>query len=313
MHFISRLVLTCFLILLPGISKSQIVDLLEPVRNIQSADFCGEAVPLNDSEVRERFEKEFILMHWDRPQIILYLKRMGRFFPEIEGILKEYHLPDDLKYMAIVESALRPEVGSYKGAIGFWQFIESTGRKYGLEINESIDERRNLIKSTRAAMRYLSALKDTLGTWALAAAAYNMGENGLLDEIKRQGVQDYYRLLLPIETQRYLFRIVSAKIILSDPAKYGFYISDEDIYSPHDAMRVTVKIAQPLPIRLVALAAETDFKRIKDLNPEIRGYDLAAGKREIRIPPMDMNRFESRFQKMIESWQDTLKSKTVGQ
>lgn len=311
MRFIFILFAAGSLVALPLTASPQIPDLLDYLHNIPKADFCGEAVPLDDPEVRERFEKEFILMVWDRPQILLYLKRMGRYFPEIEKNLKESNLPDDLKYLAIVESALRPEVGSPKGAIGFWQFVEYTGRKYGLEISESIDERRNLVKSTRAAMRYLSALKDTLGSWALAAAAYNMGEYGLLNEIKRQGVQDYYRLHLSVETQRYLFRIVSAKIILSYPAKYGFQITEEDIYPPHDAMRVTVNLTKSLPIRLVALAAETDFKRIKDLNPEIRGYDLAAGKREILIPPMNPTQFESRFQKMVESWQDTLKSKMV--
>ena len=168
-------------------------------------EFCGEPVPLEVQEVRELIEKELLLSLWHRPQVILWLKRSGRYMPHIEEVLRSQGMPYDLKYVAIAESALRPHARSRKGAVGFWQFMSYTGRQYDLIINRRIDQRRNIFTSTRAAIRYLSDLYDTFGSWALAAAAYNMGEEGLNSEIVEQGVNNYYQLYLPLETQRYIF------------------------------------------------------------------------------------------------------------
>jgi hypothetical protein len=141
-------------------------------------EFCGEPVPLEIQEVRERIEKELLLSLWHRPQVILWLKRSRRYMPHIEEVLRSQGMPDDLKYVAIAESALRPHARSRKGAVGFWQFMTYTGQQYDLIIDRRIDERRNIFASTRAAIRYLSDLYDTFGSWALAAAAYNMGKRG---------------------------------------------------------------------------------------------------------------------------------------
>ena len=262
-------------------------------------ELCEERVPLEIQEVRERLEKELLLTLWDRPQVILWLKRSRRYLPYIEEMLQKNEMPVDLKYIVLAESALRPHAGSPKGAMGFWQFMQSTGRQYGLAINDRIDERRNIFASTQAAIRYFKDLYKQFGSWTLAAAAYNMGGDGLADEIREQGIRDYYRLYLPIETQRYIFRIVSAKLILSDPKRYGFHLSDGDYYPPLECDRVQVNCLRDTHLRIIAQAAKTHFKEIKDLNPEIRGYSLPAGKHAILIPKGASQGFEARYRSLL--------------
>ncbi len=274
-----------------------------------AVDFCGEPVPLKNREVRERFEKELMLSLWDRPQVILWLKRSRRYLPIIEQQLIKEKMPDDLKYIAIAESALRPHSGSKKGAIGFWQFVPATGRKYGLTIDHYKDERRNIYASTKAALRYLKALYRIHDSWTLATAAYNMGEKGLMAEILEQGIPDYYQLYLPLETQRYLFRILSVKLILSDPEKYGFYLSESDYYSPLASDPIQIKCTQETPVRIIARASGTHFKVIKDLNPEIRGHYLKKGSHDIRIPEGSADGFKDRFRKLEKKYQAAKASK----
>jgi len=201
---------------------AKIPALIDSVRLSGPLDFCGEAVELDNPEVRERLEKELLLALWDRPQIILWIKRAKRFFPIIEKMLQEHNMPQDLKFIAVIESALRPHAGSPKGAVGFWQFLKATGRKYGLVINSRKDERRNIFRSTEAAISYYKELYGLFGSWTLSAAAYNMGEQGLQSEILAQKTDNYYQLYLPLETQRYVIKAVSAKIIFSAPHDYGF-------------------------------------------------------------------------------------------
>ena len=272
--------------------------------------FCGEPVPLEVQEARERIEKELLLSLWHRPQVILWLKRSRRYMPHIEEVLRSQGMPDDLKYVAIAESALRPHARSRKGAVGFWQFMSYTGRQYDLVINRRIDQRRNIFASTRAAIRYLSDLYDTFGSWALAAAAYNMGEEGLNAEIVEQGVNNYYQLYLPLETQRYIFRILAIKLILEDPAKYGFYLAEEDYYPPLSFEQVRVQCYKETPIRIIAQAAQTHFKVIKDLNPEIRGHYLPEGEHEILIPKEDSEHFQARYRNLLRHWSSDQKEQT---
>ena len=265
-------------------------------------DFCGEKVPLDSRDVRERLEKTLLLTLWDRPQVILWIKRSRRYMPIIENLLSQHGMPADLKYITLIESALRPHAGSSEGAIGFWQFTKDTGRRYGLKITAEIDERRNVFASTAAAVQCLKALHTTFGSWTLAAAAFNMGAEGLKTEIIVQNTNDYYHLYLPLETQFYLFRVLAAKLILTNPEKFAFHYGKKDLYPPMQYDRISITCPEKIPIRIVAEAARTHFKAIKDLNPEIRGYYLFPGDHTILIPKGTSTGFASRFKKLSDTW-----------
>ncbi|MDM8523043.1 transglycosylase SLT domain-containing protein [Desulfococcaceae bacterium HSG8] len=292
-----------------SLTPSQYPSLISCLRQNDPLYFCNEKVPLKNQEVRERFEKELLLTLWDRAQVILWLKRAGRYMPYIEKMLKQNRLPDDLKYVPIIESALQPHAGSSKGAMGFWQFMRSTGQNYGLIVDSETDGRRNIFKSTGAAMLYLEYLYEKFGSWTLAAAAYNMGENRLETEITVQETDDYYQLYLSQETQRYILKLISVKLILSDPGKYGFSMIRSDKYPQLQFDRVQVEIFRETPVRLIARAAKTYFKVIKDLNPEIRGYYLHPGNHEILIPKGASRKFRKRYNKLFNQWiKDTEKN-----
>jgi hypothetical protein len=282
--------------------SNQFPALIASIRIKGPLDFCGELVELDKPEIRERLDKELLLTIWDRPQVILWIKRSPRYLPLIQQMLKQNDMPDDLKYISIVESALRPHAGSRKGAIGFWQFMESTGRTYGLKIDSEKDERRNVYTSTRAAIAYFKDLYDKLGSWTLAAAAYNMGELGLQSEILAQKTNNFYQLYLPLETQRYIFRIHSAKLILSNPEKFGFRYEKEDLYLPLEFDRIKIECFQETPLQIIAQAAGTHFKVIKDLNPEIRGHYLAAGRHSMLIPKGAAEEFQANFKSLLDQW-----------
>jgi hypothetical protein len=234
--------------------------------------------------------------------VILWLKRANRFFPQIEKILKEKSLPDDLKYVVIAESALKAHAASNKGAVGYWQFIESTGTKYGMEITNDIDERRNLISSTEAAANYFKDLYALFGSWTLAAAAYNMGEEGLKTELLMQKVNNYYDLYLNQETQRYIFRILAAKIIMSNPGKYGYDLASEDLYHAVPFDHVEISVREPVPLHIIAQAARTYFKVIKNLNPHFKSYYLPAGKYKLMLPKGAAMGFLERFENIMSQW-----------
>ena len=262
-------------------------------------EFCGESVPLNDARIRERLEKEMLLALWDRPQVLLWIKRAPRYLPHIARALKAQNMPDDLKYLAVAESALLPHAGSTKGAIGFWQLLPDTARKYGLIVDQFIDDRRNLFKSTPAALRYLMELHGTFSSWTLAAAGYNMGEQGLTAEILEQRVKDYYKLYLPLETQRFIFRVIAVKLILSEPQRYGFQLSPDQLYRPMAFDNVSVDCFREVPIQLIAEAAGSYFKEIKDLNPHLRGHYLQAGHHQIHLPVGRSEGFQSRLNELL--------------
>ncbi len=298
-------VLFCFQVFF--ISQAKALDPPKDVKGpqslIQSIQFdkdiiyCSKKIPLKNQDVKARLEKEMLLALWDRPQVILWVKRSGKYFAHIEPILKKYNLPADFKYVPVVESALRPHAGSQKGAVGFWQFLRSTGRKYGLRVDSRVDERRNIFKSTDAAARYLVDLKRKLGSDFLALAGYNMGEYGLKAEMKAQANSDFFSLYLPIETQRYIFKLICVKLILENPEHYGFKFDKSDIYPVFAFDRVNLKTQFQIPILLIANAAQTTFKTIKDYNPELRGYHLTKGNYSILIPQGSAGQFKNRFEK----------------
>jgi len=273
-----------------------------PIIPAGPATFCGERVPVEIQDVKERFEREILISSLDYTQVILWLKRSRRYLPYIEQALRENGMPDDLKYIVVAESALKPNATSNKGAVGFWQFIFGTGRNYGLTIDGNKDERRNFFASTKAALTYLKNLNAMLGSWTLAAAAYNMGEEGLFAAIHEQEIRDFYRLYLPDETQRYIFRILAIKLIMEDPVKYGYKLTDKDYYLPIAFDRVNLECKKEIPIMLIAKAAKSSFKEIMDLNPEIRGYFLSKGNHAILIPKGASEGFAKRYEQLLNSF-----------
>jgi membrane-bound lytic murein transglycosylase D len=281
----------------PGLDFSA---LIAAARVKSPLEYCGERVPMEDPDVRERMEREMLSVLADPHQVILWIKRSRQTLAPIEAALRVHGVPQDLKYVAIAESSLRPHAGSAKGAMGYWQFIEPTGRKYGLQVDSEKDERRNLSASTEAAIVYLKELRQIFGSWTLAVAAYNMGENGLRSNIGQQNVRDYYRLYLPLETQRYVFRILTAKLILEHPEAYGFRLEPEDIYPPAPFERMALDTSRETPVLAIAQAANTDVKMIKDLNPEIRGFRLSPGRHHLLIPKSAGDGFHDRLSQLME-------------
>lgn len=245
---------------------------------------CGESMPLNDRRVWEMLDREFTIAVWNRAQVFLWLKRAGRYFPFIEAKLAEAGMPDDLKYLAVAESDLQAHVRSPAGAMGTWQFMARTARHHGLKKDHKMDERRNFERSTAAALSYLDALHKQFGSWTLAMAAYNCGENRVDREIREQRVGDYYRLNLPLETERYIFRIAAIKVILQNPQGYGYRIDPKHVYEPLAIDTVQVNLRSPVHIADVAQALGTDFKMIKELNGHIRGYYFPAGRYTLNLP-----------------------------
>ncbi len=309
------LLFLCILFMGTLTEASDLPSLINSVRINPPLDFCGEPVPLDDQRVRERLEKEMLLSLWDRAQVVLWMKRTGRYMPYIEKALRKNGMPDDLKYVAIVESALLPHVGSSKRAIGYWQFIRSTGKAYGLIINSDIDERRNIFKATDAAMSYLKKLYGDFGAWTLAAAAYNMGEYGLRSNIKFQKTDGYYHLYLPLETQRYIHKILAAKLILSNPGKYGFHMERSDFYKPTEFDRVQVAYDREIPIQMIAEASGTYYKTIKEMNPEIRGRNMPQGTYSVAIPKGAARDFHAKCKTLYQQWmadKKIKKKKAVG-
>ncbi len=245
---------------------------------------CGEPVPLNLPLVAEQFDREFTIHVHDQAQVVMWMKRAARYFPYIEKQLKAAGLPDDLKYLAVAESSLLRRVRSYAGAVGPWQFVADTGRRYGLRRNRYFDDRFNLEKATLAAIAYLKDLHQKFGSWPLAMAAYNCGEKRLMREIREQGVSDYYHLYLPLETMRYVYRILAVKAILSHPERYGYHLPPSRLYRPIRADRVVLKLNRPLHLRTLARAARTTVRMLKELNPELRGYYLPRGRHRLKVP-----------------------------
>ena len=245
---------------------------------------CGEEFPLNNRDVYERMDYEFLVAVNHETQVFLWLRRAGRYFPHIEKRLKEEGMPDDLKYLAVAESDLRPVARSRAAATGTWQFMEYTGRKYGLRKDKFVDERMNFVKSTDAAIRYLKRLHAMFGNWTLAMAAYNCGEGCVGRAIKEQKENSYFRLNLPTETERYVYRIAAIKAILENPRKYGYSMSRDLVYPPIPADKVRVDISKPVHITDVAKAIGTYYKALKELNPEIKGKELPSGVYEIYVP-----------------------------
>ena len=237
-----------------------------------SVDFAGEKTPLNVYDVRERFDRELLVNANLHSSTILIMKRANRAFPIIEPILAKYNVPDDFKYLAVIESALTNAV-SPSGAKGFWQFLPDTAREKGLEVNDIVDERYHLEKSTEAACKYLLSAKEKFGSWTLAAASYNGGMNGVGKKIEEQMVGNYYDLLLTDETSRYVFRILALKEIMQNPSQYGFDISKQDLYENLPTKKVEVD-SSITDLAQFAKTQGVNYKILKLHNPWLRDKKL---------------------------------------
>jgi len=230
--------------------------------------FAGERMPLDIQDVKERLDRELMVNTYWQSQTLLHFKRASRWFPIIEPILKEEGVPLDFKYLCMAESGLT-NVVSPAGASGYWQFLKETAKHYGLEVDDNVDQRYDVRASTRAACKYLKDAKKEFGTWALAAAAYNMGQGNLNKQLKRQKVTDYYDLLLNEETSRYVFRLTAMKEIMENPSKYGFHFRPQDLYAPY--ISNTVKVDSSISdMAAFADSFGMNYKELKILNPWLR-------------------------------------------
>ncbi|MEC8615967.1 MAG: lytic transglycosylase domain-containing protein [Bacteroidota bacterium] len=250
-----------------------------------SLTFSGETVDLNENDLIQRFDKEILVNTYWQSNTLQLIKRSRKFFKIIEPILKKEGVPDDFKYLAVIESGLE-NLRSPKGAKGIWQIMRGTGRELGLEINNNVDERYNLELSTIAACRYIKKAKNKFGTWTLAAAAYNRGMSGVNRALKKQNVKSYYDLLLGNETRRYVFRIHAIKLILNNPNNYGFFVKDSEYYKDDGFEVMNVDY----PIKNLSEFANKNginYKTLKIFNPWLIQNHLnnrSKKKYKIKIP-----------------------------
>jgi len=275
-------------ILVYGISKDK-VDSVAHKFTAQyfpaQIDFAGEATPLNISDVKERFDRELLVNANLDASTLLILKRANRAFPVIEPILKQYGVPDDFKYLAVIESGLVNAV-SPAGAKGVWQFMPATAKEKGMEVNDYVDERYHLQKSTEAACKYLLEAKNKFGSWTLAAASYNGGVTGVNRQIEMQKVTNYYDLLLTEETSRYVFRILALKEIMKNPQLYGFTVMPQELYENIPTRKIEVDTTIE-DLASFALAQGINYKILKIHNPWLRDkklLNLTGKKYTIEIP-----------------------------
>ena len=248
-------------------------------------NFSGELVPVEKADIKERMDRELLVNTYWQSNTLLLMKRAHKFFPIIEPILAKHGVPDDFKYLALIESGLM-NVTSPAGAKGFWQIMKGTAKENGLEVNTNVDERYNIEKATEVACKYLVKSHKRFDSWTMAAAAYNGGNAGMSRRLKSQHVKNYYDLLLGEETSRYVFRIVAVKEIIAHPATYGFKYDQEDLYNLEKTKIVKVDTA----ITNIAVFAQnfgTNYKELKIHNPWLRENKLHNASRkmyEIKIP-----------------------------
>ncbi|MGY0408500.1 MAG: lytic transglycosylase domain-containing protein [Polaribacter sp.] len=263
-------------------SKTYQIKALKLPKNLNLA---GERVPLEKPDVKERMDRELLVNTYWQSNGLLLLKRANKYFPVLEPLLKKYGLPDDFKFLALAESGFIDETSS-AGAAGMWHFMRKTGKEYGLEINDNVDERYNIEKATEVAAKYLKKSKERLGSWTLAAAAYNAGNYGIAKRLEEQQVTSYYDALLPDETERYIFRILALKEIISHPKKYGFVFDKDDLYILEKTR--TVKVDTIISnIALFAKGFGLNYKELKIHNAWLRENKLNNKSRkvyEIKIP-----------------------------
>ncbi len=258
---------------------------IKAIKIPEDLTFAGERVPLEKHDIKERIDRELLVNTYWQSNALLWIKRTHKYFPIIEPILEEKGVPDDFKYLAVIESNLR-NVTSPAGAKGFWQLLKAAAKENGLEVNSNVDERYHLEKATRAACDYLLKAKRKFGTWTLAAAAYHDGNGGLNGKLNTQQVKSYYDVLAGENTQRYVPRIIAAKEILTQPKKYGFQFDQDDLYELPESYQVKVDTVIT-NIASFAKKFQTNYKELKIHNPWLRENKLNNKSRKsyfIKIP-----------------------------
>ena len=263
-------------------SESYTIKALKIPNNLT---FAGEKVPTELNDIKERMDRELLVNTYWQSNGLLLIKRAHKYFPLIEPMLKKHGIPDDFKYLAVAESGLENN-SSPAGAAGFWHFLKSSAKEYGLEVNQNVDERYNLEKATKVAAESLKKSKKRFGSWTLAAAAFNAGNARIARNLKKQQVDNYYDLLLNNETSRYVFRIVALKEVLSYPKKYGFEFEEEDLYDLPKTK--TIKVDTVISnIASFAKGFQSNYKELKLHNAWLRENKLNNKSRKlytIKIP-----------------------------
>ena len=244
-------------------------------------DLAGEVVPMN-MDTRERLDRELSVNAYWHSSTLLNIKMAAKYFPTIERVLAEEGVPDDFKYLAVAESNLR-NVRSGAEAKGFWQFRKLSGKEWKLEINNEIDERYHIEKSTRAACKYLKHMKKRFGTWSNAAAAYNVGPTSFNKQRQAQGEESFYNMNINAETSRYLFRIIAIKEIMTNPQVYGFYLDSTDKYALQDQVEyITVRSSIP-NLSKWAHDKGISYRTLKYFNPWLIAGELTVKRNTYKI------------------------------
>lgn len=260
----------------------------------KNAELFGEKIDLENYYLRERFDRELLSFSYWHSNIFLLIKRANKFFPIIEPILKANGVPDDFKYLALIESSLDQRAISPAKAAGIWQILPTTGKEAGLVINEDVDERYNLEKSTVVACDFLKRTYELTNSWCLAAASYNTGRARVLRQIEQQQTNNYFEMLFGEETNRYVFRILMAKFIMENPKQFGFLLKKSDLYSQIDCnvVKVDSTIAN---LTDFAKSYNINYQLLKDSNPWLRTNKLKNNEKKeyfIRIPKKDALKFD---------------------
>ena len=277
----------------PAASPSDTLYIIQSYKLPDEVIFAGEKLPLENFDTRESLERELLTSAYRHSSTILIIKRANRYLPLIEKILKENNIPDDLKYLVAAESEYSNMV-SPAGATGFWQIMAATGKEQGMEINEVVDERYHVEKSTQFACDYFHKSYEKYGSWTLAAASYNGGRGRIDEQIRIQKQNDYYDLLLTEETARYIFRAVAYKLVITDPKAYGFDLDEEDLYPELNYYEVEIDTAVT-DFSSFADHYGTNYKMLKFLNPWLRKPYLTPKAKKsywIKIPAEGMRNIE---------------------
>jgi hypothetical protein len=250
------------------------------------AYLCGEPIPMDRPAVREKLEYEFIVAVNHQAQVELWRRRAKRYFPLIERALREAGLPEDLKYLAVAESDLRPTVVSPAGASGLWQFMAATARRFGIQVDKTQDQRLLPEPLLGAGLKYLGSLRQRFGSWALALASYNAGEARIGNALSAQGASDYFELDLVSETSRYVYRIAAIKLILEGAMAYGFDSEpDPSLYRPEEFEELALTFSQPVTWAALAKESQCGYKDLRRLNPHLAAQNqLSGGPWPIRFP-----------------------------